>query len=615
MKHFDKLKLLAAMVLTLLPLTALALPFVPTLDPASSTNYWYYLKTNGYYCVASSNSSEINFISWATNSNDNHLWCFVGDESSGYRLYNKGLGKYLRAESLLDDESYPYTYYQDMDGTNFYLHFFLSGWNIDNYLYQSTYGDQYGSINYMEYDPEIKGVFSVEQAIEGVAPPVDPLWTRYDADGVGYGYLEGGSGLNNNESSNNLCDNNASTKYYGFVESGWFTMKSSTAVAVKQYSIVTANDSRGQYRRALRSWKLQGSNDYNIWEDIDVQTDYPMPFADQQEVVIHVNDTRKFRFFKFATTKSVDGAVGGVQFSEVWINEQNHTWASEANANTPPSCGMPGLEIRECTQCHARRWEAIPAHQDHSYNDGVCTVCGINEGEYVLLSNGQWTPYMLKAYRGFRADSAGVTFWSQPPRGWNQSADFDDSQWIDVAMPTASVDHSSGPYVSLRYNSYWYGEYNSLAFRRVFPLPEVNPGDTFTFRCVHDDNMVVYVNGHEAINIEGWTATPDNCTWLNSREAFNIPASYFQPGENVLAIFMQQNWGGAYFDCELTILPGNGVKGDVTGDGNVDISDVNAVINMMLGRTPWTAAGDVTGDDSVDIADVNAVINIMLGKN
>ena len=53
----------------------------------------------------------------------------------------------------------------------------------------------------------------------------------------------------------------------------------------------------------------------------------------------------------------------------------------------------------------------------------------------------------------------------------------------------------------------------------------------------------------------------------------------------------------------------------MTGDGKVDIADVNAVINMMLGKAAPTAGGDVTGDGSVDIADVNAVINIMLGKD
>ena len=56
------------------------------------------------------------------------------------------------------------------------------------------------------------------------------------------------------------------------------------------------------------------------------------------------------------------------------------------------------------------------------------------------------------------------------------------------------------------------------------------------------------------------------------------------------------------------------IPGDLNGDGVVDISDVNAVINMMLGKVSPTAAGDVTGDGNVDISDVNAVINIMLGK-
>jgi hypothetical protein len=51
---------------------------------------------------------------------------------------------------------------------------------------------------------------------------------------------------------------------------------------------------------------------------------------------------------------------------------------------------------------------------------------------------------------------------------------------------------------------------------------------------------------------------------------------------------------------------------DVTGDGKVDVSDVNEVINVVLGKSP--ASADVTGDGKVDISDVNAVINVMLGK-
>ena len=58
-----------------------------------------------------------------------------------------------------------------------------------------------------------------------------------------------------------------------------------------------------------------------------------------------------------------------------------------------------------------------------------------------------------------------------------------------------------------------------------------------------------------------------------------------------------------------------GVPGDSNGDGLVDISDVNAVINMMLGKAEMVPACDMNNDGKIDISDVNAVINAMLGKN
>ena len=54
-------------------------------------------------------------------------------------------------------------------------------------------------------------------------------------------------------------------------------------------------------------------------------------------------------------------------------------------------------------------------------------------------------------------------------------------------------------------------------------------------------------------------------------------------------------------------------RADINHDGQVDISDVNGVINMMLGKSD-IAPVDVTGDGQVDISDVNLVINAMLGK-
>ncbi len=53
------------------------------------------------------------------------------------------------------------------------------------------------------------------------------------------------------------------------------------------------------------------------------------------------------------------------------------------------------------------------------------------------------------------------------------------------------------------------------------------------------------------------------------------------------------------------------VKGDVNGDGEVNIADVNAVIDLILsGGTNSNA--DVNGDGEVNIADVNALIDMIL---
>ncbi len=53
--------------------------------------------------------------------------------------------------------------------------------------------------------------------------------------------------------------------------------------------------------------------------------------------------------------------------------------------------------------------------------------------------------------------------------------------------------------------------------------------------------------------------------------------------------------------------------GDVNGDGVVNITDVNAVISIILDGKTMTPAADVNSDGTVNITDINAIINIILG--
>lgn len=59
------------------------------------------------------------------------------------------------------------------------------------------------------------------------------------------------------------------------------------------------------------------------------------------------------------------------------------------------------------------------------------------------------------------------------------------------------------------------------------------------------------------------------------------------------------------------------IPGDVDGNGTVDVTDVNFVVNIILGKAQFAnyPNADVDGNGVVDVTDVNKVVNIILGKN
>ena len=61
-----------------------------------------------------------------------------------------------------------------------------------------------------------------------------------------------------------------------------------------------------------------------------------------------------------------------------------------------------------------------------------------------------------------------------------------------------------------------------------------------------------------------------------------------------------------------------GMMGDANGDGNVDVLDVTAIINYVLGKNPspfFFDNANVNGDDVVNVLDVTTIINMILDNN
>lgn len=67
--------------------------------------------------------------------------------------------------------------------------------------------------------------------------------------------------------------------------------------------------------------------------------------------------------------------------------------------------------------------------------------------------------------------------------------------------------------------------------------------------------------------------------------------------------------GGIDFhpDAELPVK----LPGDVNNDGEVNVSDVNAVVDLIL-SSGYNPIGDVNGDGEVNVSDVNALIDLIL---
>lgn len=135
------------------------------------------------------------------------------------------------------------------------------------------------------------------------------------------------------------------------------------------------------------------------------------------------------------------------------------------------------------------------------------------------------------------------------------------------------------------------GRYNGI-YTAALPK-RVATGETLKLHVYLDGSIVdIFVNDIWAYSVRLF---PNDATQVET-EAFATSATTARINAWVL---------------DPTVMPATTVVGDVNGDGEVNIADINAIIDFILSNG-FSSAADVNGDGEVNIADVNAVIDIIL---
>jgi hypothetical protein len=71
----------------------------------------------------------------------------------------------------------------------------------------------------------------------------------------------------------------------------------------------------------------------------------------------------------------------------------------------------------------------------------------------------------------------------------------------------------------------------------------------------------------------------------------------------------------SFTDGSHFVIPAAYMRGDVNGDGEVNIADVTSLIDLLLSAGETTPAADSNADGEVNIADVTALVDYLLSNS
>ena len=240
-------------------------------------------------------------------------------------------------------------------------------------------------------------------------------------------------------------------------------------------------------------------------------------------------------------------------------------------------------------------------NHDQNYNTTMNSQYGNNVYAFTVLTftlygmpmlyNGQETGYLM---------SRKLDYFNRTPINWNSV----DNKMLNTVKALTALKHSCDALIdngdrAAEVTFLTTGNNNLVAYTRHHnsqtALVLLNLGTSAVNTTVSGLEAGEWKRAIDVNNIaDGLTAIP---VTLNATQSFTIPAGGFQ-------VYVKG-------EPESPFL-----NGDVNGDGEVSIADVNVVIDILLGfvsSEPYEGRADVNNDQEISIADVNVLIDILLG--
>ena len=187
-----------------------------------------------------------------------------------------------------------------------------------------------------------------------------------------------------------------------------------------------------------------------------------------------------------------------------------------------------------------------------------------------------------------------------------QLFEFDLESGMMVTVPVQYTDPETGETYTEQVTPYPATGYCSQYKRQSACFSATNPNKLY---------WNGFFNSGKGINEYGsWGVLPDREWRTNGKYDTSLYEIDITTGEARRIA----NITNRYSFATMWIAEEDGAKpGDVSGDGSIDVDDINILINIMTGRddaSNYSGRAFVTGGSSVDVGDINAIINIMLGK-